>query len=262
MVDATLALFCPLSLFLPLGPCLLPLWLSFLLHTHAQRPLLCGCYIFYTRMLACLTTQAPLWGTAPAAAANPASAGRKSPDARAAPFHGPWETSSWTPEAQSKRFKGEHKSETQNQVARWHSLPERSWRTAHSASGPPSRAPGRSGAGTRTRCNALQRPAPGPGLIWPVSLKENASLFSRGLRLPFWKKISLTELTGADFSPSLWISQVLSPSYLLPRLCWTESFLLTSHDYYPLSLSNLFPFLLKGHHLYKAVKCLFFCPKF
>lgn len=267
MVEATLALFCPLSLFLPLGPCLLLLWLSFILFTHAQRPLLCRCYTFYTRMLACLTTQARLWDTAPAAAANPASAGRKSPDARAAPFHGPWRH---VHERQRRRARGskgntkaKHRTRLPDGTLYLKGVEEQLTVHPDLPAEPPE------GVGQAHEHNVMHSKDQHQDQGWfgqfpwrrmPAFLVEDLDCLS--VETACWKKMSLTELSGADFSPSLWISQVLSPSSLLPRLCWTESFLLTSHDYYPLSLSNLFPFLHKGHHLYKAVKCLFFCPKF
>lgn len=105
--------------------------------------------------------------------------------------------------------KGGIKAKCKNHITSWHPLPERSWRRAHSASGPPSPAPWRSGAGTGTRCSALQRPAQGPGLIWRVSWKRIPSPYIHQLPVPvnrdslLGKKQSLLELRGAAFFPSL-----------------------------------------------------------
>ena len=122
------------------------------------------------------------------------------------PFPGPWETGGWCMKVREEaetwpcnlaapegvRGAGvERRAKYRNHITRWHSLPERSWKRAHSASESPTPAPQRNGADTRTRCNAHQRPGPAPVWIWRVSWKRTASLLISQYRVPFcrhWRR--------------------------------------------------------------------------
>lgn len=175
-VEATFASWLSPFPFPPLS-CLLFLWLSFILHTRTP---LCTPYRFYDNMLSCLTAPAGLWAAqAPEKEDFPWPSGDRSTKARQ--------------RGREQSCKGAIKAKCKNHIPSWRCLPERSWRRARSACGPPSRAPRRSGAGTGTRCSAPQRPARGPGLIWRVSWKRMPSLFIPQLRVPFsrdacWEK--------------------------------------------------------------------------
>lgn len=114
-----------------------------------------------------------------------------------------------------KRLQGGGENQNTRTEIRDRTLPERSWRTAHSASGSPTRAPRRSEAGTRTRCSAPRRPAPGPASIWQVSWKTVPAFLLINLeclsvKTACWgAATSLAELTGPEFSSSLWIPWLL-----------------------------------------------------